>query len=110
AAAIATWSLVSGGMRSTGAGPEEVTGPPDDGTPPRALLVVTIAGALAAAAATSLGVFLIDSAVQIGMSPSTAGLVFAVAAGSGLVLRIVWGAVIDRHPEHSPYVFMANLL
>lgn len=72
--------------------------------------MVTIAGALAAAAATSLGVFLIDSAVQIGMSPSAAGLVFAAAAGSGLVLRIVWGAVIDRHPQRSPYVFMANLL
>lgn len=110
AAAIATWSLVGGGMRPTHEAPEDAADQPDHGTPPRALLVVTIAGALAAAAATSLGVFLIDSAVQIGMSPSAAGLVFAAAAGSGLVLRIVWGAVIDRHPQRSPYVFMANLL
>lgn len=110
AAAIATWSLLSAGLRPANDAPEEAKAPPDHGTPPRALLVVTIAGALAAAAATSLGVFLIDSAVQIGMSPSTAGLVFAVAAGSGLVLRIVWGAVIDRHPGRSPYIFMANLL
>lgn len=110
AACIATWSVVTGGTRATREAPQDEGGQPDHGTPPRALLVVTLAGALAAAAATSLGVFLVDSAVQSGMSPSTAGFVFAAAAGSGLVLRITWGAVIDRHPHRSPYVFMANLL
>ena len=110
AACVATWSLIRGGAHPAHSTPPPETAKPDHGTPPRALLVVTLAGALAAAAATSLGVFLIDSAVQIGMSPSTAGFVFAFAAGSGLVLRILWGAVIDAHPRRNPYVYMSNLL
>lgn len=114
AAAIATVSAVHA-RRFGSRTPTPPTAPDDPdgddrGTPPRALVVVSIAGGLAAAAATSLGVFLIDSAVQTGIDPSTAGFLFAVAAGSGLLIRIGLGALIDHHPGRSPYVLMANLL
>lgn len=82
----------------------------DRGTPRGGLVMVAIGAGLAAAAATSLGVFLVDSAVQSGMSPSTAGLLFAAAALLGLLLRIALGAAMDRFPRRSPYVLIANLL
>jgi MFS family permease len=113
AVVIAVWSAVNGrGPRvdRTNGSSNGDAGQQDRGTPMGGLLMVTIAGGLAAAAATSLGVFLIDSAVQTGIEPSTAGLLFAVAAGSGLLIRIGLGAAMDRHRSRSPYVLIANLL
>ncbi len=113
AAVIAVWSAVNGRGprvdRLTSGGNDD-GGQKDRGTPLGGLLMVTIGGGLAAAAATSLGVFLVDSAVQTGIEPGTAGLLFAAAAGSGLLIRIGLGAAMDRHPTRSPYVLIANLL
>lgn len=83
---------------------------PDRGTPRAGMVVLTIAAGLAAAAATSLGVFLVDSMVQTGIEPSVAGLLFATAAGVGLGIRILLGALMDRMPTRSPYVLIANML
>jgi MFS family permease len=82
----------------------------DRGTPRGGLIAITVGAGLAAAAATSLGVFMVDSAVESGMTPTSAGLLFAASALLGLVVRIVLGAAMDRHPGRSPYVLVANLL
>ncbi|GAA2173127.1 MFS transporter [Arthrobacter parietis] len=84
--------------------------PEDRGTPRAGLVVLTIGAGLAAAAATSLGVFLVDSMVQSGIEPSTAGFIFAGAAVVGLSIRILLGALMDKMPTRSPYVLIANLL
>lgn len=83
---------------------------PDRGTPRAGLVVITIGVGIAAAAATSLGIFLIDSAVQAGLSPTAAGLMFAVSAMLGLLIRIALGALMDRDSGRSPYVLVAYLL
>lgn len=110
AAGIAVWAAVgrAGPRRLPGGGGAEV--PADRGTPLGGLVVLTVAGGLAAATGTCLGVFLIDSAVRTGIPPSSAGLLFAAAALSGLLIRIALGAAMDRHPTSSPYLVMANLL
>lgn len=82
----------------------------DRGTPRAGLVVITIGAGLAAAAATSLGIFVVDSAVESGITPTSAGLLFAASAFLGLTIRIALGAAIDRHPKRSPYVLVANLL
>ena len=108
AVALALWAGL------TAQGPERpTTGPAaaaDRGTPRRGLVLLAIGAGLAAAAATSLGVFLVDSAVESGMSPSAAGFLFAGAALLGLSIRIVLGAAMDRYPQRSPYILVANLL
>ncbi|WP_247828304.1 CynX/NimT family MFS transporter [Arthrobacter antioxidans] len=108
AVALALWAgfTVQGPARPA-SGP---AAPADRGTPLRGLVLVAIGAGLAAAAATSMGVFLVDSAVESGMSPSAAGYLFAGAALLGLVIRIVLGALMDRYPHRSPYVLVANLL
>lgn len=84
--------------------------PADRGTPRRGLVLLAVGAGLAAAAATSMGVFLVDSAVESGMSPSAAGYLFAGAALLGLLVRILLGAAMDRYPKRSPYILVANLL
>lgn len=110
AVGIAIWAALSGRGPRLQPDVESPAAEPDRGTPLGGLLVLTIGGGLAAAAATSLGVFLVDSAVQSGIAPGSAGLLFATAALSGLLIRIGLGAAIDRHPTRSPYILMANLL
>jgi len=108
AVGIAAWALLnSPGSRIQ---PDDGESQADRGTPRGGLLVLTIGAGLAAAAATSIGVFLVDSAVQSGMTPSTAGLLFAGSALLGLLIRIGLGAAMDRYPGRSPYVLIANLL
>ncbi|GAB3533863.1 MFS transporter [Arthrobacter tecti] len=105
---LAVWAFFRGqapfSTTTTAAHPE------DRGTPRAGLVVLTIGAGLAAAAATSLGVFLVDSMVQSGISPSAAGLFFAGAAVLGLGIRILLGALMDKMPTRSPYVLIANLL
>lgn len=83
---------------------------PDRGTPRGGLIIITIGAGFAAAVATSLGVFMVDSAVHSGMTPASAGLLFAASALLGLMVRIVLGAAMDRYPGSSPYLLAANLL
>ncbi|WP_434992108.1 MFS transporter [Arthrobacter sp. Ld5] len=88
----------------------ESAAPADRGTPRRGLVLLSIGAALAAAAATAMGVFLVDSAVESGVSPSAAGYLFAGTALLGLLIRIALGAAMDRFPQRSPYILIANLL
>ncbi|GAA1346675.1 MFS transporter [Arthrobacter roseus] len=108
AVGVALWALLT-----IPAGPGEARvheETEDRGTPRGGLVVLTIGGALAAGTSTSLGVFLVDSAVLSGISPGSAGLLFAASALLGLLLRIGFGAAMDRHPTRSPYILIANLL
>lgn len=108
AVGVALWALLT-----IPAGPGEARvheETKDRGTPRSGLIVLTIGGALAAGTSTSLGVFLVDSAVLSGISPGSAGLLFAASALLGLLLRIGFGAAMDRYPTSSPYVLIANLL
>ena len=82
----------------------------DRGLPRRGLLVLTIGAGLGAAAATSLGVFLVDSGVAAGLAPGTSGLLFAASSLLGLVGRVGFGALADRYPARSTYLFIAGLL
>lgn len=74
------------------------------------LLFLTLGGFLGAAAATSLGAFLVDSAVVTGFSPSTAGWLYAVMAGGTICSRVLLGWAIDRSPTRSRFHLIAVLL
>lgn len=60
------------------------------------LLVLGASAALAAAAATNLGSFVTASAVDLGTSEATAGLVLALGSGLGIAMRLVSGWYADR--------------
>lgn len=91
-------------------GTAAAAGDPDKGLPRGGLLVLTLGGFLGAAAATSTGVFLVDSAVDAGLAPGTAGLMFAACSVLGLSSRIGFGWLADKHADRSRYLFIANLL
>ncbi|MFA9444874.1 MFS transporter [Egicoccus sp. AB-alg6-2] len=60
-------------------------------------LAVLAAGAmLGAAAANSIGVFLVSSAVDAGFADSTAGYLLAMGSVLGIVTRVIVGALADR--------------
>lgn len=105
---LALWTLFRGQHPTGPTTPESHT--EDRGTPRAGLVVLTIGAGLAAAASTSLGIFLVDSAVLTGIPQGTAGTLFAVSAMLGLGVRILLGALMDRMPGRSPYVLIANLL
>ena len=74
------------------------------------LVILTVGGMLGAAAATSLGAFLVDAGVQVGIPEATAGLLFAGASLWGLVIRIGLGWLADRYPTRSRYGTIMLLL
>jgi MFS family permease len=106
-------SLAGGRDAGRGAGAARdptVARGPDRGLPRGGLVVLTLGGFLGSAAATSTGVFLVDSAVAAGIDAGPAGLLFAGCSVLGLVVRIGFGWLADRHPGRSTYLFIANLL
>lgn len=60
------------------------------------LLVLGASAALAASAATNLGSFVTASAVDLGTSEATAGLVLALGSGLGIAMRLLSGWYADR--------------
>lgn len=76
----------------------------------RSLMILTLGGTFAAAAATSLGAFLIDAAVEGGISNARAGLVAAAASACGLTTRVGLGWWVDQHPTQSRYRTITGLL
>lgn len=103
------WSLT--GPRGGPAGPGRAAArEPDKGLPRGGLVVLTVGGFLGSAAATPTGVFLVDSAVAAGTSPGTAGLLFAACSVVGLLNRVGFGWLADRHAARSRYLFIANLM
>lgn len=108
AAAVAIWTMLRGPESQIPQRKENFE--TDRGTPRTGLIVLTLGAGLAAATSTSLGVFLVDSAVHFHIAPGTAGLLFSAAALLGLLIRIGLGAVVDRFPDRSPYILAANLI
>ncbi|WP_116043718.1 MFS transporter [Amycolatopsis palatopharyngis] len=82
----------------------------DSEAPLTSLLFLTAGGFLGAAAATSLGAFLVDSAVSIEFAPSTAGWLYALLAWGTMMSRIVLGWGVDRAPDRSRFGVIAMLL
>ena len=108
AVVLLVWSQVTG--RDARAARPTEGGPADKGLPRGGLVVLTLGGFLGSAAATSTGVFLVDSAVAAGIAPGTAGFLFAACSVLGLGSRVGFGWLADRHPDRSRYLFIANLL
>ncbi|MDP9998445.1 MFS transporter [Pseudarthrobacter sulfonivorans] len=75
----------------------------DPGTPRLALVMLSAGGGLAAGAATSLGIFFVASSVSSGISPASAGYLFALLGLLGLASRIGLGALADRMTRVGPY-------
>lgn len=82
----------------------------DSEAPITSLLLLTAGGFLGAAATTSLGAFLVDSAVDSGFSPSSAGWLYAALAWGTILSRIVLGWGVDRAPTRSRFGAIAALL
>lgn len=74
------------------------------------LLILTFGGLLAAAAATALGAFMVDAAVEGGIAEARAGLLAAAASAVGLLSRVVLGWYADRHPLVSRYGMITTLV
>lgn len=74
------------------------------------LLILTFGGLLAAAAATSLGAFMVDAAVESGITESRAGIAAAAASAVGLTSRVLIGWYADRHPLASRYGMITLLV
>ena len=85
-------------------------GRPGEVLPRQALLVLAVGGGLAAASATALGVFAVDSGVAAGLSASSAGYLLAVCSAVSLVGRVAFGWLFDRVRGRSLYVTTANLM
>lgn len=75
--------------------PSPGRGRPGD-APVRALAVVAVAGGLGAAAANSLGTFLVESSVSAGASTAAAGLLLGGGSAVGVAARVTLGWWADR--------------
>lgn len=63
-----------------------------------ALIVLGVAATLAAAAANALSTFLVDSAVERGITPGPAGLALTLGGAVCVLARIIGGWQADRFP------------
>jgi MFS family permease len=61
-----------------------------------ALLVVAVAGGLGTAAANSLGAFVVDSSVAVGVDPAMGGWLLAAGSVLGITVRVLGGLLADR--------------
>ncbi|KAA5830052.1 MFS transporter [Saccharopolyspora hirsuta] len=75
-----------------------------------ALLLLAISGGLGSAAANALGAFVTTTAVEVGFSPSAAGLVLSLGSATGLLIRLCAGVVADRRNPNLVRVISAMLL
>lgn len=71
-------------------------GPTRKSKPRRELLLLAGVGIIASTAVGTLNPFLVRAATEVGYSAGAAGLLLSVAAGSLIVSRVTWGAVLDR--------------
>ncbi|WP_338595391.1 MFS transporter [Saccharopolyspora sp. SCSIO 74807] len=74
------------------------------------LLLLAIAGGLGSAAANALGSFVTTTAVEVGFSPSAAGLVLSLGSAAGLTIRLGAGVVADRWNPNLLRLITAMLL
>ncbi|MER5391141.1 MFS transporter [Saccharopolyspora sp. NPDC002686] len=75
-----------------------------------ALVLLAISGGLGSAAANALGAFVTTTAVEVGFSPSAAGLVLSLGSATGLVIRLCAGVVADRWNPNLVRVISGMLL
>ncbi|MCI2418302.1 MFS transporter [Saccharopolyspora sp. K220] len=75
-----------------------------------ALLLLAISGGLGSAAANALGAFVTTTAVEVGFSPSAAGLVLSLGSATGLVIRLCAGVLADRKNPNLVRMITAMLL
>lgn len=92
--------------RSTSSG--AAGGPP--GGRRGALFLLAISGGLGSAAANALGAFVTSTAVEVGFSPSAAGLVLSLGSATGLTIRLCAGVVADRRNPNLVRVISAMLV
>jgi predicted MFS family arabinose efflux permease len=73
------------------------------------LLVLAAALTFAGASATTLGIFLVETAISGGIRPGTAGLLLAAGSAASIVARLVVGTVVDRGIV-APFPLMVGLI
>ncbi|MBK1787570.1 MFS transporter [Prauserella cavernicola] len=93
-AAVVALSALFLAPRGAGPAPREKAVPEDRAT--AALSVIGAAAGLGAASANALGIFLVASAVERGVSPGLAGLVLTLGSVVGLLMRLLHGWLADR--------------
>lgn len=94
AAALALAAMAAAPRGQAGARPRREAGDLDRAT--AALVVVGTGGAFAAASASCLGIFLVDSAVDQGVGAAAAGLTLAFGSIVGVTARVLAGWLADR--------------
>lgn len=79
--------------------------------PPSAPLVLLSLGfCLGAAAATSMGTFIVTAGVEIGLDRSDAGLLVALASVVALAVRLAGGSLADRKSSWNHLIVVAGML
>lgn len=73
------------------------------------LLVLAFGLTFAGAAATTMGIFLVDTAVASGIRPGAAGILLAVGSAVSIVARLGVGTVVDRGLVR-PFPLMVGLI
>ena len=79
-------------------------------TAPGPLVVIGAGVALAAGAAGSLGIFLVDSAATRGLAPGLAGLTLTLGSVACITGRVVAGWLADRRRAHGDVMAVVVLL
>lgn len=73
------------------------------------LLILAVGLTFAGAAATTMGIFFVDTVVSAGIGTGTAGLLLAFGSVASIVARLVVGSVVDRGIVR-PFPLMAGLI
>lgn len=79
------------------------------GRPPRSLLVLVLAGFLGATAGNSISLFIVPSAVDVGIGEGSAGVVLAVSSVLVVLVRVGAGWTVDRRAS-TGHIEMAVLV
>lgn len=93
--------------------PGVASGETPDRPPPgslRRLAPLALGAGLGAAAANTLGTFLVEGAVDQGLGEATAGLLFALGATAGLGTRLTMGFVADRRGRDHEFGLVGAML
>lgn len=100
--AAAALTVLSAALVPARPRPDPVSRAPDaaggrrDGVDRARLLVLAVGAGLGVAVGNSIAAFLTSYAVGIGLAPGRAGLLLALASGTGLVMRVLLGWLSDR--------------
>lgn len=66
--------------------------------PGNAVWILSLSAFFAVNASASLGAFYVESAVSHGIEPGIAGAFLSIGSGLGILIRIGYGAIADKHP------------